>query len=38
MQLPDFTVEYLKKVPLRANVAFAARCARRGVHTAQLYL
>jgi hypothetical protein len=29
MQLPDFTVEHLKQLPLRAIVAFAARCARR---------
>ena len=27
MELPDFTVEHLKKLPLRAIVAFAARCA-----------
>jgi hypothetical protein len=36
MELPDFTVEHLKKLPLRANVAFAARCARRVEHLAQL--
>ena len=36
MQLPDFTVEHLKKLPLRANVAFAARCARRVQPLAQL--
>ena len=36
MTLPDFTVEHLKKLPLRANVAFAARCARRVEHLAQL--
>lgn len=29
MKLPDFTVEHLKALPLRATVAFAARCARR---------
>ncbi|HEY2157632.1 MAG TPA: hypothetical protein VGH33_18530 [Isosphaeraceae bacterium] len=29
MELPDFTVEHLKQLPLRAIVAFAARCARR---------
>jgi hypothetical protein len=29
MELPDFTVEHLKALPLRAIVAFAARCARR---------
>jgi hypothetical protein len=29
MQVPDFTVEHLKLLPLRAIVAFAARCARR---------
>ena len=29
MQVPDFTVEHLKELPLRAIVAFAARCARR---------
>ena len=36
MQVPDFTVEHLKKLPLRAIVAFAARCARRVEHLAQL--
>ena len=36
MELPDFTVEHLKKLPLRAIVAFAARCARRVEHLAQL--
>ncbi len=36
MQLPDFTFEHLKKLPLRAIVAFAARCARRVEHLAQL--
>ena len=29
MQVPDFTVEHLKELPLRAIVAFAGRCARR---------
>jgi hypothetical protein len=29
MELPDFTIEHLKRLPLRAIVAFAARCARR---------
>lgn len=29
MQRPDFTVDHLKRLPLRAIVAFAARCARR---------
>jgi hypothetical protein len=29
MRLPDFTIEHLKRLPLRAIVAFAARCARR---------
>ena len=29
MKLPEFTVEHLEKLPLRAIVAFAARCARR---------
>jgi hypothetical protein len=29
MTLPDFTVEHLKQLPLRAIVAFAVRCARR---------
>jgi hypothetical protein len=36
MQVPDFTVEHLKKLPLRAIVALAARCARRVEHRAQL--
>jgi len=36
MELPDFTVEHLKKLPLRAIIAFAARCARRVEHLAQL--
>jgi hypothetical protein len=36
MGLPDFTVEHLKKLPLRAIVAFAARCARRVEPIAQL--
>jgi hypothetical protein len=36
MQVPDFTIEHLKKLPLRAIVAFAARCARRVEHLAQL--
>jgi hypothetical protein len=36
MELPDFTVEHLKQLPLRAIVAFAARCARRVEHLAQL--
>ena len=36
MQVPDFTVEHLKKLPLRAIVAFAARCARRVESLAQL--
>ena len=36
MQVPDFTVEHLKKLPLRAIVAFAARCARRVEQLAQL--
>lgn len=29
MRVPDFTVEHLKQLPLRAIVAFAARCGRR---------
>lgn len=29
MALPDFSVEHLKRLPLRGIVAFAARCARR---------
>ena len=36
MQLPGFTVEHLKQLPLRAIVAFAARCARRVEPLAQL--
>jgi len=36
MELPDFTVEHLKMLPLRANVAFAVRCARRVEQLAQL--
>jgi hypothetical protein len=36
MELPEFTVEHVKKLPLRAIVAFAARCARRVEHLAQL--
>src|SRR5262249_46016023 len=36
MELPDFAIEDLKKLPLRAMVAFAARCARRVEHLAQL--
>jgi hypothetical protein len=36
MELPDFTVEHLKQLPLRAIVAFAARCARRVEHVAQV--
>src|SRR5262245_35298311 len=36
MELPDFTVENLKRLPLRAITAFAARCARRVEHLAQL--
>lgn len=36
MELPDFTVEHLKAMPLRAIVAFAARCARRVQPIAQL--
>ena len=36
MELPNFTVEDLKKLPLRAMVAFAVRCARRVEHLAQL--
>ena len=29
MRLANFTIEQLKALPLRAIVAFAARCARR---------
>jgi hypothetical protein len=36
MIVPDFTVEHLKALPLRAIVAFAARCARRVEPLAQL--
>jgi hypothetical protein len=36
MIVPDFTVEHLKGLPLRAIVAFAARCARRVEPLAQL--
>ncbi len=36
MLLPDFTAEHLKQLPLRAIVAFAARCARRVEDLAQL--
>jgi hypothetical protein len=36
MELPDFTVEHVKSLPLRAIVAFAARCARRVQPLAQL--
>jgi hypothetical protein len=36
MRLPEFTVEHVKQLPLRAIVAFAARCARRVEHLAQL--
>jgi hypothetical protein len=36
MELPDFTIEHLQKLPLRAIVAFAARCARRVEPLAQL--
>ena len=36
MELPDFTVEHLKKLPLRAIIAFAAHCARRVEPLAQL--
>jgi hypothetical protein len=36
MKLPEFTVEHLEKLPLRAIVAFAARCARRVEPHAQL--
>jgi hypothetical protein len=34
MQLPDFTVEHLQQLPLRAIVAFASRSARRVEHLA----
>lgn len=36
MKLADFTVDQLKVLPLRAIVAFAARCARRVEPLAQL--
>src|SRR3954466_12673773 len=36
MKLAHFTVEQLKALPLRAIVAFAARCARRVEPLAQL--
>jgi hypothetical protein len=36
MKLANFTVEHLKALPLRAIVAFAARCARRVEPLAQL--
>ena len=36
MKLANFTVEHLKALPLRAIVAFAARCARRIEPLAQL--
>ena len=36
MKLANFTVEQLKTLPLRAIVAFAARCARRVERFAQL--
>jgi hypothetical protein len=36
MKLANFTIEQLKALPLRAIVAFAARCARRVEHLAQL--
>jgi uncharacterized protein (UPF0147 family) len=36
MQLANFAIEDLKQLPLRAMVAFAARCARRVEHLAQL--
>jgi hypothetical protein len=38
MKVPDFTVEQIKRLPLRAIVAFAARCARRAEPLAQLPL
>lgn len=34
MEMPDFAVEHLKRLPLRAIVAFAARCGRRVQHLA----
>jgi hypothetical protein len=36
MELPNFAIEDLKKLPLRAMIAMAARCARRVEHLAQL--
>jgi hypothetical protein len=36
MKLANFNIEQLKELPLRAIVAFAARCARRVEHLAQL--
>jgi hypothetical protein len=36
MKLANFTLEQLKGLPLRAIVAFAARCARRVEPLAQL--
>ena len=36
MNPPDFSLEHLKALPLRAVVAFATRCARRVEHLAQL--
>jgi hypothetical protein len=36
MKRTDFTVDHLKQLPLRAIVAFAARCARRVEHLALL--
>jgi hypothetical protein len=36
MKLANFTVEQLKALPMRGMVAFAARCARRVEHLAQL--
>jgi hypothetical protein len=36
MEIPDFTISDLKKLPLRAMIAFAARCARRVEELAQL--
>jgi hypothetical protein len=36
MEIPDFTIEHIKALPLRAIVAFAARCARRVGPLAQL--
>jgi hypothetical protein len=36
MKLANFDIEQLKELPLRAIAAFAARCARRVEHLAQL--